>query len=176
MSGNIYTAEKLRVRREKWDLRFLELAHHVATWSLDPSTKVGAVVVDEFQTVKGMGYNGFPRGVHDTPERYNNRETKYQFVVHAEVNALINANSSVRGCTLYVWPTLMTPPACPECCKSIIQHGIKRIVCHNTPTTGRWQDMAAISQMMLSEAGVTISLIDPIESRLHSTSHPPTKS
>ena len=173
---DIYTAKKRRVRRAKWDLRFLELAKHVASWSLDPSTKVGAVVVDEFLTVKGMGYNGFPRGVQDTPERYQDRQTKYQFVVHAEVNALINANSSVRGCTLYVWPTLMIPPACPECCKSIIQHGINRIVCYNTPTTGRWQDMAEISQTMLTEAELVISMIDPIESRLHSISHPPTKS
>lgn len=158
---NIYTAKKQQARREKWDLRFLELAHHVATWSRDPSTKVGAVVVDDFQTVKGMGYNGFPRGVNDTPARYDDRETKYKFIVHAEVTALINANSSVRGCTLYVWPTLMIPPSCPECCKSIIQHGIRRIVCYDVPTTGRWQDMAPISQTMLSEAGVTISTIDP---------------
>jgi dCMP deaminase len=160
---SIYTAKQRRERQRKWDLRFLELAKHVASWSQDPSTKVGAIVVDEFLTVKGMGYNGFPRGVKDTPDRYNDRDTKYKFVVHAEVNALINANSSVRGCTMYVWPTLMQPPACPECCKSIIQHGIQRMVCYDNPTTGRWQDMAAISQTMLSEAGIKISPITPEE-------------
>lgn len=158
--NDIYTAKQRRLRQDKWDRRFLELAKHVASWSRDPSTKVGAVVVDPLLTVKGMGYNGFPRGVKDTPERYEDRETKYKFVVHAEVNALINAHSSVLGCTLYVWPTLMIPPACPECCKSIIQHGIARIVCYNVPTTGRWQDMASISRTMLTEAGITITTIE----------------
>lgn len=155
---DIYTTKQRRIRQEKWDHRFLELAKHVAQWSRDPSTKVGAVIVDEFLTVKGMGYNGFPRGVEDKPERYNDRETKYKFVVHAEVNALINAGVA-RGCTMYVWPTLMKPPVCPECCKAVIQHGIHRLVCYDFTTTGRWQDMAGISNAMLIEAGVHISVI-----------------
>jgi len=158
---DIYTAKKRQIRQSKWDHRFLELAKHVASWSQDPSTKVGAIVVDAAMTVKGMGYNGFPRGVHDAPERYADRETKYKFVVHAEVNALINANSSVRGCTLYVWPTLMFPPVCPECCKSVIQHGIRRIVCYHNPNpSGRWQDMADFSKKMLDESGVIYSAIE----------------
>jgi dCMP deaminase len=157
---DIYKLKHKVKRQRKWDLRFLELAKHVASWSQDPSTKVGAIVVDEFLTVKGMGYNGFPRGVHDSPERYADRETKYKFVVHAEVNALINANSSVRGCTLYVWPTLMFPPVCPECCKSVIQHGIHRLVCYeNLTPQGRWQDLADFSKKMLAESGMIVSAI-----------------
>ena len=155
----LYTTRYRKERQLKWDRRFLELAKHVASWSQDPSTKVGAIVVDEFLTVKGMGYNGFPRGVKDTPARYEDRETKYQYVVHAELNALINANSSVRGCTLYVWPTLMIPPVCPECCKSVIQFGIRRLVCYEGFTTDRWQTMAGISNSMLVEARVIVDTI-----------------
>ena len=79
----------------KWDLRFLKLAHHVGQWSKDPSTKVGAVIVDAQRRVLGIGYNGFPRGVDDSPGRYHDRPTKLDMVVHAETNAIMNAVSSV---------------------------------------------------------------------------------
>src|ERR1051326_2813900 len=67
IAGNI---EEYVERKEKWDRRFLELAKHVSSWSKDPSTKVGAVIVDANRRVVATGYNGFPRGVEDTPERY----------------------------------------------------------------------------------------------------------
>ena len=89
----------------KWVKRFFRLANEVATWSKDPSTKVGAVIVGENKQIISQGYNGFPRGVDDTEERYNNREIKYKMVVHAEMNAILNAlynGSSVKGATLYV--------------------------------------------------------------------------
>ena len=101
---------------DKWNQRFLNLAKHVSSWSKDPSTKVGAVIADpETKIVVGMGYNGFPRFVDDTEERYNDRPTKYKFVVHAELNAILNSNKSVRGCEIYIYPTLMKPNCCPEC-------------------------------------------------------------
>ncbi len=65
-----------------WNKRFLDLAEHVASWSKDPSTKVGAVVVDEKKRVVSLGYNGFPRGVLDIDSRYNDRDTKHLFVAH----------------------------------------------------------------------------------------------
>lgn len=108
---------------EKWDLRFLELAEHIAQWSKDPRTKVGAVIVDEKKRVVSVGYNGFPRGVADHEERYADRPTKHLFVAHAERNALDNAPLMVDGCTLYV-PLL----PCSECAKSIIQKGITCVV------------------------------------------------
>lgn len=106
----------------KWNTRFFELAKHVATWSKDPRTKVGAVVVDDLNRIIGVGYNGFPRGVVDTPALYQDRESKLQRVVHAETNAILNSNTSVRGCKIYV-----TLPPCNECAKIIIQSGIAEV-------------------------------------------------
>src|SRR5664280_2545750 len=87
----------------KWHIRFLDLAKHIAQWSKDPKTKVGAVIVDEDNIILGIGYNGFPRGVQDYSERYNDRDTKLKYVVHAELNAILNTNRSVKDATIYVW-------------------------------------------------------------------------
>lgn len=147
----------------KWDIRFLELAEFYAQWSKDPSTKVGAIIVDRDRIVCGMGFNGFPRGVKDTTKRYADRELKYKLVVHAELNSILNASGSVRNCSIYVWPTLMVPAVCPECCKSVIQSGIKRVVSWKGETQPRWQEQAHISEMMLHEAGVAMLQIDKPE-------------
>jgi len=149
----------------KWDKRFLELAKHVAQWSKDPSTKVGAVVVDpDTREVLGMGYNGFPRGVEDTDERLNNRLTKYKLVVHAEINAIINAGHNARGSTIYVWPAFGIPPLCSSCAKAVIQSGITRVVGY-TPdvapdVAARWKDELDAARMMCNEAGVMVSEIE----------------
>ena len=132
-----------------WDVRFLELAQHVANWSKDPRTKVGAVLVNDTNQVLSLGFNGFPRGVLDLEARYTNRETKLLFVAHAERNALDNCFADTRGSTLYV-----TLPPCNECVKSIIQKGIKRIV--TLTSEARPQDNSPISLTMLQEAGVSI--------------------
>jgi len=145
---------------QKWDLRFIELAKHISSWSKDPSTQVGAVIVDDRYVVRGMGYNGFPRGVKDSSDRYAIRELKYQYIVHAELNAILNAHDSVEGCSIYVWPTLMFPVTCPECCKSVIQSGIVEVVSYIQETTPRWHSMADISHAMLSEAGVRMRGIE----------------
>jgi len=107
----------------KWDRRFMELALHVAQWSKDPSTKVGAVIVKPDKRIVSVGYNGFPSGVCDHEERYAERAVKYKFVSHAERNALDNVSQDVKGCTLY-----STLQPCPECAKSIIQKGIAEVV------------------------------------------------
>jgi dCMP deaminase len=86
---------------DKWDNRFMELAEHISYWSKDPRTKVGSVIVDDRNRVVSMGYNGFPRGVHDTDERYEHRPLKHLLVSHAERNALDNSPLTVEGCTLY---------------------------------------------------------------------------
>jgi dCMP deaminase len=75
----------------KWDKNFLELAKTVSTFSKDPSTQVGAVIVDDDKRVISIGYNGFPKGVRDD-HRLDNRELKYEMIVHAEANALLFAN------------------------------------------------------------------------------------
>lgn len=104
----------------KWDQRFLGLAAHVAQWSKDPSTKVGAVIVDEKNRVVSLGFNGFPRGVEDKDMP---REQKLLRTIHAEVNALLFARQDVEGCTMYV-----THPPCAQCAAKIVQAGIKEVV------------------------------------------------
>ena len=140
-----------------WDERFLNLADHVSQWSKDPRTKVGAVIVDQKKRVISLGYNGFPRGVEDTPERYDDRPTKHLFVAHAERNALDNSPMSVEGCTLYV--PLMP---CSECAKSIIQRGIARVVSYVPAREGvnfNWD----ITETMFAEAGVELFLLNRLE-------------
>lgn len=137
----------------KWSQRFLDLAEHIAEWSHDPRTKVGAVIVDDQKRVVSMGYNGFPRGIKDSEERYNDRSTKHLFVCHAERNALDNAPHSVEGCTMYV-PLL----PCNECAKSIIQNGISKVISYKTnrEDTFYWD----ITRTMFQEAGVVLEEID----------------
>jgi dCMP deaminase len=144
---------------EKWDRRFLELAAHVSTWSKDPSTKVGAVLVDDSRTVVGMGYNGFARGVSDSEHRLNERDLKYKYVVHAEVNAILAAGLRAKGCVLYVYPSFAIPCICHECCKTAIQAGVREVIGF-TPTAEvaerakRWQESIDIARSMCDEAGV----------------------
>ena len=84
---------------EKWDKRFLALAEHIARWSKDPSTKIGAVIVDPNKRVVSLGYNCFPRGVEDSEERLENREVKYKIIVHCERNALLAVFGLETGAT-----------------------------------------------------------------------------
>jgi dCMP deaminase len=130
------------------------LAEHVATWSKDPLTQVGCVIVDSQNRVVSLGFNGFPRGVKDLDKRYMNKETKYLFVAHAERNALDNAPLSVEGCTLYS-PLL----PCNECAKSIIQKGIKKVVSYN-PDEDRPHLNWDITKEMFKEAEVQLYLIN----------------
>lgn len=150
---------------DKWSIRFMRLADHVASWSKDPSTKVGAVIVNPDRVVVGLGYNGFPRGVEDTPDRLDNRQLKYQLVVHAEANAILNATGSVRGCTLYVTPLF----SCASCAKLIIQSGIAKIYAP-LANNERWQSEYELAKQMYREAGVEWTEViyerepDPIDS------------
>jgi len=132
----------------------MSLAEHVATWSKDPSTQVGCVIVDKQNRVVSLGFNGFPRGIKDLTDRYNDKETKYLFVAHAERNALDNAPLSVEGCTLFS-PLL----PCNECAKSIIQKGIAKVVSYE-PTEDRPHLRWDITKQMFLEAGVQLYLIN----------------
>lgn len=135
----------------KWDKRFLDLAHHVATWSRDPSTQVGCIITNRLRQVVSTGFNGLPRGVDDDPARYADRPTKYLMTVHAELNAILQAGGDVRGGTAYV-----THPPCSQCAAVLIQAGIVRIVTVK-PDAGmaeRFRDSFAAAEIMLREAGV----------------------
>jgi dCMP deaminase len=134
---------------KKWDIRFLALAAHVAEWSKDPSTKVGAVIARDKKVVS-LGFNGFPTGIADDDYSLGCKATKYSMIVHAEVNAILTAASSVSGCTLYC--TLFT---CNECAKLIIQSGIKRVV-YRIANKPNWENSFKIANNMYMEAGIEV--------------------
>ncbi len=139
----------------KWDKRYLALAKEISTWSKDPSTQVGAVTVGNKKEVLSQGFNGFPRGITDSKARYNDRQTKYQFVVHAEMNAIYNATysgTSLDGATLYIYGL----PICSECAKGIIQVGIKKVVIQKSKELENWNASVELSNKMFAEAGVEI--------------------
>lgn len=138
----------------EWDWRFMDLASHVAGWSKDPSTKVGAVIVNDKRQVLGMGYNGFPRGVDDYFQRYENREVKLMLVAHAERNALDNTFTDSEGATLY---STLFP--CTDCAKGIIQRGIKRVVTTKPSETQYQRFNCKFSKLMFEEAGVELIVV-----------------
>lgn len=145
---------------DKWDKRFMDLAIEISKWSKDPSTKVGAIIVDNHRRIISTGYNGFPSGIDDTDERYYNRELKYGLVIHAELNALLNAlrnGVAVKDGILYVYPL----PVCQECAKAIIQSGIKEVRLFDGPELGneRWLNSWKKSSAMFIEAGVSFKAI-----------------
>ena len=143
----------------KWDHRYLKLAYEVAQWSKDPSSKIGAVTVGAKGQVLSQGFNGLPRGLKDDFTRLHDRETKYKFVVHAEMNAIYNATyngTSLDGATLYVYGL----PICSECAKGVIQVGIKRVVMPKQDMPEKWRDSWLTSMNFFDEAGVDFDFID----------------
>jgi len=148
----------------KWFKRYLRLAAEVATWSKDPNTQVGAVVVGSKGQILSQGYNGFPRGINDTSRRLNDRETKLSLVVHAEMNAIFNATYSgvsLDGSTIFIHGL----PACSECAKGIIQVGIKKVVVSKQCIEARphWNDSWNKSKALFAEAGVAIFVVNEDE-------------
>lgn len=141
-----------------WDNRFLELAKHIAQWSKDPSTQVGAVCVRD-RRVLATGYNGFPKAIADLPGRLHDRNEKLLRTVHAEANIVAQAAKngiSLQDSTVYVWPFL----PCSSCCTLLIQAGIKRVVSINAPIPDRWALSFETSKQMFKESLVELVLID----------------
>lgn len=135
---------------DPWAKDYVDLAEWWAQRkSKDPSTKVGAVIVRPNRTVVSIGYNGFPRGVSDSPERYADRETKLSMVVHAEANAIVAAGILPPDCTIYC---SMFP--CNNCAQLIIQAGIKHIVSPLPPKVSKWSKAHELSCMLFYEADV----------------------
>jgi dCMP deaminase len=141
---------------QSWDHRFLVLAKLVGSWSKDPSTQVGAVIVDEDNRIVSVGYNGFPQKIEDD-ERLNDRDTKYKIIVHGEINAILFANRSLKGCTLYTIPF----EPCPRCAGLIIQSGIKRVV-SLVNTIDRWEEDFKITRHLFKEANIVMEYYDGV--------------
>ena len=136
-----------------WDQYFMGMAHLSAMRSKDPNTRVGACIVNPQKRVVGLGYNGFPYGCEDDefPWARDGQflETKYPYVVHAELNAILNSIQDLHGCTLYV---SLFP--CNECAKAIIQAGITCVVYESDKYDGTEGNIE--SKRMFHDAGVKL--------------------
>lgn len=133
----------------KWDVRFMDMARLVATWSKDPSTKVGSCIVDNKKRIVSVGFNGSPVGVDDVEDR----PRKLLRVVHSEANALHFASRPVEGCTIYV-----THPPCANCAAHLIQRGIAEVVFPKPSEEflERWGESYDEGQAMFKEANVKV--------------------
>lgn len=155
--------EALRKARQayKWDLRFLDLAGCVATWSKDPSTMVGAVIVRPDRTVASLGFNGFPRSMPDHADQYADREEKLSRVIHGEMNAVLFAQEPLHGYTLYTHPFI----PCDRCVVHMAQAGIKRIVAPwvdpESPRGQRWADAFEKTRRYVEQCGITLAELRP---------------
>ncbi len=142
----------------EWDRRWFTLAKTYASFSKDPSTKVGAIAVKDKREISA-GWNGFPRGVADD-ERIHNRAVKYDIIVHAEQNCIYNAayvGVSLKGCTLYVYGL----PICSDCIKGVLQVGIETVkigVLGDIPD--KWRDSFDQSKSRMLEAGIKWQVYD----------------
>ena len=143
----------------EWNYRYLKLAYEVGQWSKDPSKKIGAIAVGSKGQVLAQGYNGFPRGISHSPERLNNRELKYKYVVHAEMNLIYNASyngTSLDGSTVYVNGLHV----CSECAKGLIQVGVKQVIMPiQEDTPEKWQESFELTKALFKEAGVAWQFI-----------------
>ena len=141
-----------------WDEYFMGIALLSAQRSKDPSTQVGACIVNDDKKIVGVGYNGFPMGCNDDELPWEREgaflETKYPYVCHAELNAILNSISrDLKGCSIYV---ALFP--CNECAKAIIQSGIKEIVYLSDKY--KHTDIVIASKRMLNQAGIVMRKLD----------------
>lgn len=141
-------------RREKWDRRFIELAKNISDWSLDPSTRTGAVIYDKENRIISTGYNGFPKGIEDKEELLENREKKYPRMSHCEMNAILFAHRDLTDCCLATYPFM----SCARCAVSVIQSGIKKCVAPKLPEhlKIRWEKDTILSKELFKEAKVEL--------------------
>jgi len=143
---------------EKWDKRFLRLAKFIVDdqWSKDPSTKVGSCIIRPDKTVASLGFNGLPKNMSDIDEYLSNREEKYPRIIHAEMNAILNAKEQLDGYCLYCYP--LSP--CDRCAVHIIQKGIKRVVVPGNFYNDRWLDSNNKAIQYFKECGVEYLALD----------------
>jgi len=136
-----------------WEDYFMSVAFLSAMRSKDPSTQVGATIVNDEKKIVGIGYNGFPKGCSDDELPWGKTDedkfnTKYMYVCHAEMNAILNKNTSdIKDCTMYV---ALFP--CNECAKMIIQSGLKEIVYFSDKHAEK--DSTKASKRMLDMTGI----------------------
>lgn len=139
-----------------WDEYFMGIAYLSAKRSKDPVTQVGACIVLENKIV-GIGYNGFPNGSNDDTTPWGKQgdfmSTKYAYVVHAELNAILNSNRNIKGSTIYV-----SHFPCNECSKAIVQAGISKVVYYSDKHKDK--DSTKVSKIILKNAGIEICKLE----------------
>lgn len=143
-----------------WDEYFMSLSHLSGKRSKDPSTQVGACIVNQNKRIVGIGYNGMPYGCNDDEYPWEREgdfmNTKYAYVVHAELNAILNSTVPLKNCSIYV---SLFP--CNECAKAIIQSGITEVVYESDKYADT--DSVKASKKMFESAGVKLRQIKPIK-------------
>lgn len=138
-----------------WNDKFIGLCNHIATWSKDTSTKVGAVIVNKDNRILSIGYNGFPVGVNDDVKERHQRPEKYRWTIHAEENAIASSSRlgiSLKDCILYC-----NYKPCEHCSKLIIQSGVSKVIYQNEVVNSQ-KDSAceSITETLFKEANVII--------------------
>jgi dCMP deaminase len=142
----------------EWTQYFLQIAETVKLKSKDQRTQIGAVIVGEDNEIVSTGYNSFPRGINDDVQERQERPEKYYWVVHAEMNAILNAariGVSTKDCTMYL--TCGIP--CADCARGIINAGITKIVCETNGSGAKgalWDEHIQRSLIMFNEANVKV--------------------
>ena len=144
----------------KWDQRFLDLAGLARSWTKGLGNGiidrgVGACVVSPDKSQFSLGFAGFPKGIKDTPERLANAEYRVYHTVHAELNAILNARTSLVGWTLY-----STECPCAECSNAIVQAGIVRVVSAPPRSTSNWHRSQLEGADTLREAGIIVDRME----------------
>lgn len=132
--------------------------------SKDPNTKVGSIIVGPDREIVSAGFNGFPRGIEDTDERLQDRDTKLKLIVHAEMNAILAAarhGIRLKGCTLYLAATdnesglIWGGAPCSRCTVEIIQAGITEIVSYPVKSVpSKWHEDLVMSRKLIEEVGI----------------------
>lgn len=138
-----------------WDSRFMRLALEARSWVKGPDLGVGACVVSPDRRGFSLGYSGLPRGLKDTKDRMTLPDYKDYALVHAELNAILNASRALVGWTIY-----STTCPCAHCSSAIIQAGIVRVVSPGPARGSRWHRHHLEGRAVLREAGLTISTIE----------------
>ena len=156
VNGEIYGAKQY-----KWDMRFLNLAKEISSWSKDTSTKVGSVLVGPHRNILTTGYNGLPRGADDSNASRLERPEKYFWFEHAERNAIYNAARTgvgLQGSTAY---STLCP--CMDCARAFIQSGVSRVVTYDYRTSSKandpkWCEQHLKAVTLFKECGVELAL------------------
>jgi dCMP deaminase len=156
-SGPVWRVSWIKSSTNKWDKYILDIANTVSTKSKDPNTQIGAVIIDpKSNAIISTGYNSFVRGLNDHKPERSERPEKYNWIEHAERNAIYNAarmGHKLEGSTMYLSGRHFT---CHECAKAIVQSGIKTLFAPLPDYTSHYKDSFKVAERMYCECGLDV--------------------